>query len=162
MFKCCILALLLAAFPLHAKTLDGRVGAGMTIMDFNRSAALSLKYHATRYVDVTGLVGFDTEETKNSTLFGGQIHRNFSIEENMNFFLGMGIYALSEKSTTATGSANTSGVEADGLLGAEFFFPGLSNLGFQFQTGIGVKTLRKLSVKVLGDGFAGIGIHYYL
>lgn len=144
-----------------SKTLDGRMGAGMTIMDFNRSAALSLKYHATRYIDITGLVGFDTEETKNSTIFGGQIHRNFSIEENMNFFLGLGLYALSEKGSTAT-SANHSGIEADGLLGAEFFLPGLTNLGFQFQTGIGIKTMKKLSVKVLGDSFAGVGIHYYL
>lgn len=133
----------------------------MTIMDFNRSAALSLKYHADRYIDFTGLVGFDTDETRNSMVFGGQLHRNFSIEENLNFFLGLGIYSISDKGGDAA-AANSSGLEFDGLLGAEFFLSGIPNLGFQFQTGVGIKTLRKLSVKVLGDGFAGIGVHYYM
>ncbi len=133
----------------------------MIIMDFNRSAAFSIKFHPSRYMDIAALVGFDTDETKNATVFGGQLHRYFSLEENLNFFLGIGMYALSEKDSSAT-SGNTTGMEFDGLVGAEFFFTGLPNLGFQFQTGVGIKTLRKLSVKVLGDGFAGIGIHYYL
>ena len=94
-------------------------------------------------------------------IFGAQLHRNFSIEENLNFFLGIGIYSISDKGGVAT-NPNSSGVEFDGLIGAEFFLAGLPNLGLQFQTGFGVKTLGKVSVKVLGDGFAGIGIHYYL
>lgn len=157
-----VIALSLLISPwLAAKTLDGRMGAGMTIMDFNRSAALSLKYHPDRYIDLTGLVGFDSDETRNSTVFGAQLHRNFSIEENLNFFLGVGVYSISDKGGDPT-AANTSGFEFDGLLGAEFFLSGIPNLGFQFQTGVGIKTLRKLSVKVLGDGFAGVGVHYYL
>lgn len=133
----------------------------MSLMDFNRSAALSLRFHPSRYLAVSALVGFDTEETKNSSLLGAQIHRAFSLEENLNFFLGAGVYALSEKGGLAS-NPNASGVEIDALIGAEFFFPGLGNLGFLFQTGVGMRTLRKTSIKVLGDGFAGVGIHYYL
>lgn len=147
------------AFEAAAKNLDSRVGAGVTLPDFNSLGSLSVRYHPSPYFALQGVFGFTTQDGVNATVLGGKIHRNAYLEENMNFYVGLGGLVLANKATPA-GNVST-GIEIDALLGAEFFFAGLPNLGFQAETGIGVRSLRGTYLKTLGTGLSSIGLHYY-
>ena len=153
-----LLALILATNLLQAKNLEGRVGCGLSLLDFNHAPALSVRLHPSTHVATTLVVGFNTATNTSLTAVGGQIHRYTSLEENLNFFLGAAAYLLADKGGSST---LTTGIELDGLIGVEFFFIGLSNLGLQLQTGVGMRTLRSFALKVVGDGFAGFAFHYY-
>ena len=143
----------------HAKNLQGRVGCGVAMLDFNHTPALSVRLHPSTHVSASIVAGFNTESSTNLTAVGVQLRRYTDLEENLNFFIGAQGFLLSDKAGTPNLST---GIELDGILGVEFFFLGISNLGFQFQTGVGVRTLRNFAIKVVGDGFAGFAFHYYL
>lgn len=151
------LFLLMASFCV-AKNLDGRVGFGFSYQDFNQAPALSLRYHFSQYVSATFVAGFDTTDTVNATVLGMKLLRNAHIEENLNLYLGIAGYTVADKSG---GAFVTQGFEFDGLLGAEFFLSGLPNLGFIFEVGIAVRTVRNVATKTIGGGLASAGIHYY-
>ncbi|MBI4405627.1 MAG: hypothetical protein HY537_15810 [Deltaproteobacteria bacterium] len=141
-----------------AKNLEGRWGAGLVLQDFNNLAALSFKHHFSQHLGVQFLGGFDTQDSSNALILGGKVTRNAYLEENLNFYIGLGGYIISDKNNTENTST---GFELDGLVGAEFFLSGLPNLGFQFEVGAAMRSLRRVSFKTVGGTFAGAGIHYY-
>jgi len=154
--------LLLSLFILSpsalSKNLEGRYGLGISFVDSGALPALSARYHFSPYASVTFLVGFNTDDTSGSTLIGAKVYRNAHREENMSFYVGLGAFILSQKNAALT---TDSGFQIDGLLGAEFFLTGLPNLGFQFETGISVRTPTNVVFRTIGSGFANAGIHYY-
>jgi len=142
---------------LTAKNLTGRFGIGGTLHDFRSTTSLSARLQLTQLTGVGFLAGFDTSDTSNLAVFGAKVLRNAHLEENLNFYVGVGGYVISDK---LTGTVAT-GWELDGLLGVEFFFSGLPNLGFMIETGVALRTIRAVSFKTLATGLANIGFHYY-
>ncbi len=148
----------------QARNLDNRWGFGVSLQDFNSLAALSLRRHFSPHISVSFLLGFDTLDSKSASLIGAKLMKNIYLEENLNLFLGMGAYLISNKDSTTSGSSESgvsNGFEFDGLLGAEFFLSGLPNLGLMFETGFAVRSVRTVSFKTIGSGFAGAAIHFY-
>jgi len=143
----------------YAKNLEQRFGAGVSFHDFQKTPALSLRYAASPYFFSDFLAGFDSDDRVNLALLGVKIARHVILEENMNLYLGLGAFYLSAKPEGST--RLQSGLEFDALLGAEFFLAGIPNLGFVLETGIGLRNLDKMTVRTLGSGFLGAGMHYY-
>jgi hypothetical protein len=138
----------------QAKNLDNRFGFGMTYQNFNQAPSLSLKYFHDNLLATNFLFGFNTEN--NSYLIGAKTLRNVVLEENMNLYVGLAAYIVSNRVTTTD-----TGLEFDALFGGEFFLSGLPNLGIQFEAGIGLRSLRTASFQTIGGAFATGGIHYY-
>jgi hypothetical protein len=145
--------------PLCAKNMDGRLGLGLTIHDYDHTPALSMRYHLSNYTSSTILVGFNSESAIQSFVFGGKLQQNAHLEENLNFYVGVGLFVVQDKGPDPSPST---GIEVDGLFGTEFFFSGLPNLGIQVETGVAMTTLRNVSFRTVGNGFFGGAIHYYL
>ena len=153
------LALFLAPSLLQARHMEGRTGFGITLHDFNTTPCLSLRYHMSNYQSAVVLLGFDTDDDRKTFVVGGKFYQNAHIEENLNFYVGLGGYAIANKLPTE--ATTSTGLEISGILGGEWFFSGLPNLGFQFETGVALRTVRRISFATMGSGFFGGAIHYY-
>ena len=140
-----------------AKELTERWGAGLTLHDFQRLPAISFRYGIAPNLNAEFLLGVDTNSAAGATAIGVKIYRNAVVESQVNFFVGMGLHYLSQSLAGVT----TSGYELDALMGAEFFLRGLENLGILFETGLGYRSVGGTSLRTVGNGFLGAGIHYY-
>ena len=114
-----------------AKDLSGRLGIGFTNEFENSTAArqvpiISVKYGASKNLHVLGGVGFDSLSPAEYTV-AGKIFKNIFYETNLNFYTAAGL---------AYEKASQSGIEILGVLGCEFFIPGIDSLGFLFETGV--------------------------
>ena len=150
--KALLAVMVVASSQVGAKNLDGRVGFGLTYLDFTASPALSMKYFHTNLLSTVFVAGFNTDV--NTYQLGIKTVRQVVLEENLNVFLGVGGFLVN---STALGT----GVEFDALAGAEFFFAGLPNLGFQFEIGIGLRSQGRTTFRSIGGGFGSGAIHYY-
>src|SRR4051794_11515471 len=103
---------LAVAADASAKNLENRVGVGVALPDFNSLGSLSLRYHPSPFFAVQGLLGFTTQEGVNATIVGGKIQRNAYLEENMNFYVGVGGMILADR---AGSSLVKTGIELDAL-----------------------------------------------
>lgn len=141
----------------HAKDLSGRLGFGFT-NDFSNSSsdrmvpAVSTKYGLSKDFHLLGALGFDTKSPSAFTL-GGKIFKNIFYETNLNFFTSVGLAYVKEAK---------SGVEVLGVLGAEFFIPGIDSLGLLFEAGVSASNVTgKFVLKTIGYTFLHAGMHFY-
>lgn len=153
-----LLVFLLAASSIYAKNLENRNGFGVSLHDFDQTPSVSMRHHFSAYSSGTLMVGFNSKDANRTILAGGKIYQHAHLEENMNFYVGLGAFFLSHRDTDLS---VYSGFELEGLVGGEFFFAGLPNLGFQFETGVALRTVKETVFKTLGGGFLGVGVHYY-
>jgi len=140
-----------------AKDLSGRLGIGFN-NEFSNSTssrqvpALSAKYGLTKALHMEGLVGFHTASPAAFTL-GGKLYQNIFYETNLNFYAATGVAYLKDAA---------SGVEILGLLGTEFFVPGLDSLGFLFEAGVSASNVTgSFVLKTVGFTFIHAGMHFY-
>ncbi len=143
---------------LSAKNLESRFGFGVASTGFNDLAAMSLRYHFDSFLSTAFQVGFNTDDSNNSIRIGAKICRNVSMEENVNFYLGAGLFTIADKQKDSTLSG---GIELDGIFGIEFFLSGLPSLGISVETGLALRSLRSVTFQAFGSAFGGAGIHYY-
>jgi hypothetical protein len=153
------LALFLAASA-QAKDLSSRLGIGYT-NNFGLDESLpslAVRYYPNSDYGLMGNLGIDT--TKNNSRFGfsAKIVKIIFREDNLNFYTGAGAGVVSEE----TNGTNNSGFEIDGVFGAEFFLPGLENLGFSFEGGVGVTSISsETRFRTIGDSPLRAGIIFY-
>jgi hypothetical protein len=152
------IAAILHSTTATARHLEGRTGMGVTLHDFDYTPSVSLRYHMSNYQSVVLLAGFNTEDTKHSLVLGGKLIQNVHLEENMNFYVGIGGFLIADRAGFPTTSG---GIELSGFFGGEFFLTGLPNLGISFETGVAMRTVRQVSFATLGNGFLGAAVHYY-
>lgn len=155
------LAIVLEVFfcgHLWARHLENRTGLGVTLHDFDSTPAISLRYHMSNYQSAVLLAGFNSDDAHKSFVVGGKLYQNAYLEENINFYVGVGGFVIGDKGSYPS---SATGIELNGFFGAEFFLPGLQNLGIMFETGVAVRTLREVSIATLGNGFLGAAVHYY-
>lgn len=156
--KCIVAVFLTFTMAIEARHLDGRTGVGITLHDFEYTPSVSLRFHLSNYQSVTVLSGFNTEASKHNLVIGGKLHQNIFLEEGMNFYASVGAFLITGKLGQPTTSG---GVEISGCMGGEFFLHNLPNLGFSFETGVAIRTIRQVSFVTLGNGFIGSAVHYY-
>jgi hypothetical protein len=157
--KSCVLIIVLL-FPLigWSKDLTSRLGVGYrnSLVTLSMPSA-AMVYHPSQDYALYGSLGVDTEESNSRFAFAFGMRRFVFREENMNFFTGGQLAMVNQE----INSNKDSGFEVAALVGGEFFLPGLESLGFTFETGIGVTTVKKTRFRTLGDSFVGAGIIFY-
>jgi hypothetical protein len=163
-----IAVLATAAVDASAKDLRGRFAIGFT-NQLSPVTAASVKYtfpakHPTVNIQVQAMAGFAlfNARTSNDQFFAGaRMLFTFLAEDNLNLYAGGGAgYVRFDDGTKA--------VRAQPLIGLEFFFFGLENLGFSAELGLNVDIGLSTAGVDIGTGagpdagsFGGIGIHYY-
>ena len=154
-----LLICLLIQSPLtQAKNLTNRLGIGMSNKYSFDMPSLAAQYYPNSEFGFTAALGVDTR--KDNSLFGiqGGIRRNIFEESNLNFYMGGTLSLISVE----TAGNSESGFELNGVVGAEFFLTGLENLGFNFETGIGVASLKSgTRFRTLGSDPFHAGIIFY-
>lgn len=141
----------------YSKNLSSRLGVGF-IDQFSNSTplkqvpAISAKYGLTKEINILGAFGLNTLDPTALTL-GAKVFKNIFYETNINFYGAAGIGYLKR---------DESGVEFLGLLGAEFFIPGLESLGFSFEAGASLSNATgSFALKTVGFSFLNAGTHFY-
>lgn len=153
-----LVLLALSAVPATARHLESRTGFGVTLHPYGPIPSLSMHYHMTDYQSAVVMGGVNTDDDQKTLLIGGKLYQNAHLEENLNFYVGLGGFLISAKAGEPTAAT---GIELDGLFGCEIFLAGLPNLGIQIETGVALRTVRRVSFATLGSGFLGGAVHYY-
>lgn len=173
-FTLCALLTLLLTSAAHGKDLRGRFGVGVdTQMALSATAAptaLSVKYtlpaaDKTINMQVQGLFALKiTEQQPASMMAGARFLYPLVAEDNLNLFVGIGAAYLSGAAFDLALDDNGDPLDTfrvQPLMGLEFFFYGLENLGFTAGLGLNVDLLGAVQVATTGATFGALGIHYY-
>jgi len=133
-------AVLVGSFSANAKDMNHRLGVGPKhAFSITGLPALAVHYFPNSEYSFTGALGINTEQNNSEFGLQGGVRRILFEEKNMNFFIGGALGVISQE----TNGTNHSGFELLAGAGGEFFFQGLENLGFNFEMGIGVASLKK-------------------
>jgi hypothetical protein len=141
-----------------AKDLTNRLGIGYKNQFGADLPGVAIQYYPGADLGLSGVMAVDTQ--KDNSRFGimAKLHRVIFHEDNMHFYMGAGAGILSVE----TAGNNQSGFELIGFGGAEFFLPGLENLGFSFETGVGVTSLSSsVRFRTVGDSPLRAGMTFY-
>jgi len=152
-----ILFLVFASCFSQAKELSSRLGVGFRNAYSIDVPSVATIYYPSSNWGLIGALGVDTREQYSSFVVSGGMRKIIFMEDNMNFFMGGQLSMVSSQNTTRTNS----GFEIAALAGGEFFLQGLENLGFNFETGIGVSNIDTVRFRTLGDSFLRAGIIFY-
>ncbi len=153
-------SLLLGSFNASAKDLSSRLGVGFSNQfGLNQDLpSLALRYYPNNDYGLMAAIGVDT--TKNNSRFGAgaKIMKVVFREDNLNFYTGAGAGIVSQE----IAGKNNSGFDLSGFAGAEFFMPGLENLSFSFEAGVGVTSISsEIRFRTIGDSPLRAGIVFY-
>ncbi len=151
-------ALTMATVSASAKDLSSRLGVGYRDVLVTMSLpSLAAFYYPSADIGLVGAIGVDTEENNSRFALSGAVRRIIFKEDNMNFF-GSGQVAIVNQEVA---TQKNSGFELAATVGGEFFLQGLESLGFNFESGVGVTTVRKTRFRTLGESFVSAGLAFY-
>lgn len=155
-----VLVLALTMPTVEAKDMASRLGIGIADqLGMNDSLpSVAIRYWPNSQIGFAGSLGVDTKKNNSRFGFQGKIMKNIFPEEHMNFYAA-GAAALISEETSGT---NSSGFSLAGLIGAEFFFAGLDNLGFSFEGGFGVTSISsQVRFRTIADHPLKAGLTFY-
>lgn len=159
-----ILSLALISSTAWSKELANRLGVGYSDQFSQPLPSIAMRYYPDSKLGVGAQLGVDTEEDESKFGFMVKLYRVIFTEDNLNFYMGTGagLISVEEKNTTTGQSSSDSGFELAGFCGAEFFFTGLENLGFSFETGVGVTSIKsEVRFRTIGDHPIRAGMTFY-
>lgn len=151
-------AVSLFSFSAFAKDLSHRLGVGYKNQFANDVPAVALQYYPGADLGLSLALGVDT--TKDNSRFGAmaKLYRIIFQEDNANFYMGAGAGLI----TTEVNAKSESGFELMGYVGAEFFLPGLENIGFSFEAGPAITSISSgVRFRTYGDSPLRAGIIFY-
>jgi hypothetical protein len=165
----CLLAaftlLLLAPGDASAKDLRGKFGLGFN-NNFTSLTSISIKGglpmpKPTQNLQVQGLVGFGLARAEPARMFvGGRVLIPILAEDNLNLYAGVGGGYLRLRPEGQTEILDA--FRGQAVLGVEFFFFGLDELGFSAEVGINFDVAEEfLSFSTTSGTAANVGVHYY-
>lgn len=154
----CILASLFLSAAVQAKEMPQRLGVGIKNNTSESLPSLAVVYNLNGQSAVTGGIGFDTKKDYSMFQINAGIRHVIFHENQLHFYAG-GQLGLVDFETPADGKQN--GFEADLLLGAEFFLTGLENLGFTFEGGLGLSSVKDTRVRTIADDPFRAGMIFY-
>ena len=144
----------------HGKDLSRRLGVGYA-SPFSLGdtlPSLAARYYPNPDYGLMGAIGVDT--TKDDSQFGLMLKmmRTVFREENLNFYVAAAAGLISRQIVGHTDS----GFDVDAVIGTEFFFAGLENLGFNFEAGVGVTSISsEVRFRTIGDHPLRAGLFFY-
>jgi hypothetical protein len=155
--------LLIAVFlgsSAFAKDLSNRLGVGYS-NQFGVSSELpsiAVRYYPNANYGLMAALGVDTEDQNSRFGFSAKIMKIVFREDNMNFYTAASAGIVSRE----LAGKNDSGFDLSGLVGAEFFLPGLENLGISFEGGVGVTSISsQVRFRTIGDSPLRAGMIFY-
>ena len=155
-----LFALLFTSGIAQAKDLNSRLGIGYT-NNFGLDEdlpSLALRYYPNSDYGITGSIGVDTTKDNSRFGFGAKLMKIIFREDNLNFYAGASAAIVSQE----VSSKNSSGFDLSGVAGAEFFMPGLENLSFSFEAGVGITSIsNQTRFRTIGDSPLRAGIFFY-
>jgi hypothetical protein len=142
----------------HAKDLTTRLGVGYKDQFSVALPSIAVQYYPNANLGVAAALGLDTQSQNSKFGFSVKVFRVIYMEDNLNFYMGTSAGLVSVES----GSSTSSGFELNGLIGCEYFFGGLENLGFTFETGVAVRSISSgVSFRTVGDSPLRGGVTFY-
>jgi hypothetical protein len=156
-FLCILSFPFLIPMTASAKEMVNRLGIGVKNDTSIGLPSLAVSYYPTPEFGITGGLGIDTEKDASRFSFNGGVRRIVFKEDNMNFFMG-GELGLVNREVAGD---KQSGFYLSGLFGGEFFFAGLENLGFSFQGGVGIVSLKDVRFRTVADAPLQAAVTFY-
>jgi hypothetical protein len=143
----------------HAKEMVNRLGIGVRSESALQAGlpSLTVSYFPATDIELVGGLGIDTRKDASRFAFTGGVRRIVFKEDNMNFFMGGELGLVNEE----TAGDKQSGFSLSGLFGGEFFFAGLENLGFTFQGGVGVVSLKDVRFRTVAEAPLQAAVTFY-
>ena len=146
---CMLLALFAGAPTARAKDLSNRLGVGYKNQSTVDLPSVAVQYYPSADLGFSASLGVDTQKDSSRFGFGAKVYKVVFSEDNLNFYMGAGAGVISQEHP---GLSNESGFELSGFGGAEFFLPGLENLGFSFEAGAGIASVSSgVRFRTFGD-----------
>lgn len=152
-----LMAVLFLSPVAQAKELLHRLGVGFKDNTSVSIPSLALSYFPSSDFAMTGGLGLDTKKDNSKFQTHVGVRRIVFKEENMNFFFGGQVGLITDE---VAGDKN-SGYEIDALIGGEFFLSGLDSLGFTFEAGMGVASVKDVRFRTIGNDPFRAGIVFY-
>lgn len=159
-----ILSLVLVIFSSvgQGKDLKERLGVGIKNNTSQDLQSLAAVYYPNSNLGVTGGLGIDTQKNASKFSLNVGVRRIIFKEENMNFYAaGSGGLVNYEMPNSDGVIEKQSGFELAALFGAEFFLPGLDSLGFSFEGGAGIASLKDVRFRTIADHPLRAGMVFY-
>ncbi len=141
-----------------SKPMPQRLGLGIKNNTTQSIPSLAVVYNINNDMAVTSGLGFDTQRDYSSSQINLGIRHVIFHETNLHFY-GGGQAALVSYEDPINGKKT--GFEADLVLGTEFFFSGLENVGFTFEGGMGLSTVYNTRVRTVALHPLEAGIIFY-
>jgi hypothetical protein len=147
----------LSSQALFGKELGSRLGVGVKNNTSEEVPSVAVVFFDNKYFCVTGGLGIDTQKNQSKFAFTGGVRKILFRENQMNFYFGgqMGIVNFENAGD------KQNGFELNALFGGEFFFTGLESLGFSFEGGAGIASLKEVRFRTIADSPLRAGIVFY-
>lgn len=141
-----------------AKEMPQRLGVGIKNNTSESLPSLAAVYHLNGLTAVTGGIGVDTKKDNSKFQINAGIRHVIFHENQLHYYAG-GQLGLVTFEDPIEGKEN--GFEANFLMGVEFFFTGLENVGFSFEGGLGLSSVKDTRIRTLADDPFRAGIIFY-
>ncbi len=142
---------------LFAKELGNRLGIGIKNNTSEDVPSVAVVFFPNNDFAVTGGMGIDTQKNQSKFAFTGGVRKILFRENQMNFYFGgqLGIVNFENAGD------KQNGFELNALFGGEFFFTGLESLGFSFEGGAGIASLKEVRFRTVADSPLRAGMVFY-
>ncbi len=151
----CVSLFVHAAF---SKEMPQRLGVGIKDNTSKSLPSLAMVYHMNSVSAMTAGLGVDTERDYSAFQLNAGIRHVIFHETQLHFYAG-GQLGLVTFENPADGKK--SGFEANVLAGVEYFFTGLDNVGFSFEGGLGLSSIKNTRIRTIADHPLRAGIIFY-
>ncbi|MBL7544273.1 MAG: organic solvent tolerance protein [Bdellovibrionaceae bacterium] len=140
-----------------AKDLASRLGVGVKNNSSEDVPAVSVVYYPNHDFGITGGIGIDTKKDQSKFVVNGGVRKVLFKENQLNFYFGGQLGLVNYEG----GGEKQNGFELNAIFGAEFFFTGLDSLGFSFEGGAGISSLKDVRFRTVADSPVRAGITFY-
>ena len=151
------LILLLESGAALAESKSGHLGIGISNQLANQLPAFSCKLQRTANFGFAVLANFSSDKDHGGHGLAVKMMRTIFEEPQLNFYGGLLVGHVTKKENRVN---TIQGIQVDGTLGTEFYFSGLTSIGFSFEMGISVVKRDHLIIKTAGDIF--LAAYFYL
>lgn len=155
--KVLVLGFLVLSQSVFAKDLASRLGVGIKNNSSEDVPAIGVVYYPNHDFAITGGVGIDTKKDYSKFVVNGGVRKILFKENQLNFYFGGQLGMVNYEGA----GIKENGFELNALFGAEFFFTGLDSLGFSFEGGAGISSLKDVRFRTIADSPVRAGMTFY-
>lgn len=141
----------------YAKEMPQRLGVGIKNNTREDIPSLAALYNVNGDFAIYGGFGLDTKKDFSKSQGTVGIRHIIFQEPNLHFYTSGQASVVNYENP----NGKESGFEVGFLLGTEFFFAGLENVGFSFEGGVGLSTVDSTRVYTIADHPFRAGILFY-